>query len=122
MSSEALKLFCPIKQILERIMTINLAPGYTQSNQKAIDWAHVRLMPLEESDVELLYVWQNASNIRDLTMGFRFPIQKETVKEWIKNQQEKNAKSRVVFAIRQEENLVGTIQLNNIDQYQRKAL
>ncbi len=103
-------------------MTINIAPSHTQSNQKAIDWAHIKLMPLEESDVELLYLWQNASNIRDLTMGFRFPIQKETVKEWIKHQREQNAKSRVVFAIRQEENLVGTIQLNSIDQYQRKAL
>ena len=79
-------------------MTINIAPSYIQSNQKAIDWAHVKLMPLEESDVELLYVWQNASNIRDLTMGFRFPIQKETVKEWIKNQREHNARSRVVFS------------------------
>ena len=55
-------------------------------------------------------------------MGFRFPVQREAVKEWIKNQREQNAKSRVVFAIREKENFVGTIQLNSMDQYQRRAL
>ncbi|SEL60972.1 GNAT family N-acetyltransferase [Nitrosovibrio tenuis] len=103
-------------------MTTDLASDPTQPYKQAIDWTSIKLTPLEESDIDLLYIWQNAPDLRDLTMGFRFPIQKETVKDWIKHQREKNGKSRVVFAIRQEEGLIGTVQLNNIDHYQRKAL
>jgi UDP-4-amino-4,6-dideoxy-N-acetyl-beta-L-altrosamine N-acetyltransferase len=102
-------------------MNINIVPDNIPSEKKSADWTHIKLTPLEESDIDLLYVWQNSSSVRDLTMGFRFPIQRETVKEWIKNQREQNAKSCVVFAIRHNENLVGTIQLHNIDPYQRKA-
>lgn len=91
-------------------------------NKKVIDWENVKLTPLEESDADLLYVWQNAPHIRDMTMGFRFPVQRGTVKEWINSQREQNGKSRVVFAIRQREDLIGTAQLDNIDQYQRRAL
>jgi UDP-4-amino-4,6-dideoxy-N-acetyl-beta-L-altrosamine N-acetyltransferase len=103
-------------------MPIEAVPVRIQTTKKVIDWDNIKLTPLEESDIDFLYVWQNAPNVRDLTMGFRFPVQKETVKEWIKNQREQNGKSRVVFAIRQEENLVGTIQLHGLDPYQRKAL
>lgn len=103
-------------------MTIEAVPNFTHALKKTIDWASITLTPLEEFDIDLLYIWQNASNVRDLTMGFRFPIQKETVKDWVKNQRERNGKSSAVFAIRQENSLVGTIQLNNIDLYQRKAM
>ena len=91
-------------------MNNEITLGFIQSIKKTIDWAHIKLTPLEESDADLLYVWQNSPNTRDLTMGFRFPVQREAVKEWIKIQREQNAKSRVVFAIRQKENFVGTIQ------------
>jgi UDP-4-amino-4,6-dideoxy-N-acetyl-beta-L-altrosamine N-acetyltransferase len=90
-------------------------------NEKILDWDNTKLTPLEESDLDLLYSWQNDPGIRDLTMGFRFPVQRETVREWIKHQREQNSKSRVVFAIRQQETLVGTAQLHSIDQYQRRA-
>lgn len=103
-------------------MNNDIASGFIQPIKNTTDWTHVRLAPLEEFDADLLYVWQNSSNIRDWTMGFRFPVQKEEVKEWIKKQREHNAKSRVVFAIRQKQDFVGTIQLNSMDQYQRKAL
>lgn len=103
-------------------MAIEVVPVRIQTTKKVVDWENIKLTPLEESDADFLYVWQNASNVRDLTMGFRFPVQKETVKEWIKNQREQNGKSRVVFAIRQEERLVGTIQLHSLEPYQRKAL
>ena len=103
-------------------MNNDIALEFIKPIKKTIDWAHIKLTPLEESDADLLYVWQNSPNARDLTMGFRFPVQIEAVKEWIKIQREQNAKSRVVFAIREKENFVGTIQLNSMDQYQRKAL
>ena len=92
-----------------------------QSNKKRLDWQNIRRTPLEDSDLDLLYIWQNEPRLRDLTMGFRFPVQRETVKEWITYQREQNAKSRVVFAIRQQDVLVGTARLHNIDQYQRTA-
>jgi RimJ/RimL family protein N-acetyltransferase len=103
-------------------MPIEAVPVRIQTTKKVIDWDNIKLTPLEESDIDFLYVWQNAPNVRDLTMGFRFPVQKETVKEWIKNQREQNGKSRVVFAIRQGESLAGTIQLHGLEPYQRKAL
>ena len=101
-------------------MSLELA-NPLQSNEKILDWQNTELTPLEESDLDLLYTWQNEPNIRDLTMGFRFPVQRETVKEWIRHQREQNAKSRIVFAIRQQYALVGTAQLHSIDQYQRRA-
>ena len=101
-------------------MSLELADSL-QSNKKRLDWQNTRLTPLEDSDLDLLYIWQNEPHLRDLTMGFRFPVQRETVKEWITIQREQNAKSRVVFAIRQQDVLVGTARLHNIDQYQRIA-
>ena len=85
-------------------------------------WANVKLTPIEDNDIDTLYEWQNAPNIRDLIMGFRFPIQKETIKDWVKSIREQNSKSRVVFAIRNKSALAGTIYLHNIDHYQRKSL
>jgi UDP-4-amino-4,6-dideoxy-N-acetyl-beta-L-altrosamine N-acetyltransferase len=104
----------------EKKMSLELADSL-QSNKKRLDWQNTRLTPLQDSDLDLLYVWQNEPRLRDLTMGFRFPVQRETVKEWITIQREQNAKSRVVFAIRQQDVLVGTARLHNIDQYQRTA-
>ena len=92
-----------------------------QLSEKILDWRNTKLTPLEDSDLDLLYTWQNQPSLRDLTMGFRFPVQRETVKEWIRHQREQNSKSRVVFAIRHQETLVGTAQLHSIDQYQRRA-
>src|SRR3954471_21673126 len=92
-----------------------------QSNEKILDWQNTELTPLEESDLDLLYTWQNEPNIRDLTMGFRFPVQRETVKEWIRHQREQNAKSRIVFSNKTEYSSVGKSQLHSIDQYQRRA-
>jgi UDP-4-amino-4,6-dideoxy-N-acetyl-beta-L-altrosamine N-acetyltransferase len=106
---------------MELTMSIEIMPDCIQSYKQPVDWAGIKLTPLEESDIDLLYIWQNTSNLRDLTMAFRFPIQKETVKNWIVNHREQNGKSSVIFAIRQEGSLVGTVQLNNINHYHRKA-
>jgi UDP-4-amino-4,6-dideoxy-N-acetyl-beta-L-altrosamine N-acetyltransferase len=104
----------------DKKMPLDLADSL-QSNKKRLDWQNTRLTPLEDSDLDLLYIWQNEPGLRDLTMGFRFPVQRETVKEWITYQREQNAKSHVVFAIRQQNVFVGTTRLHNIDQYQRTA-
>ena len=81
------------------------------------DWESIFLTPLQESDIASIYDWQNSPSLRDLTMGFRFPIQLDTAKDWLKNVREQNSKSRVVFAIRHKSNLVGTISLHSIEQY-----
>ena len=73
----------------EKKMSVELADSL-QSNKKRLDWQNTRLTPLQDSDLDLLYVWQNAPRLRDLTMGFRFPVQRETVKEWITIQREQN--------------------------------
>ena len=83
---------------------------------------NVFLTPLQESDIASIYDWQNSPSLRDLTMGFRFPIQLDTAKDWLKTVREQNSKSRVVFAIRLKNDLVGTISLHSIEQYQRKSL
>ena len=90
--------------------------------KRALQWEGVFLTPLEERDLDLIYSWQNSPSLRDLTMGFRFPIQKDAVRDWLKNIKEQNARTRVVFAIRVWDVLVGTVSLHSIDQFQRKAL
>jgi len=86
------------------------------------DWGNVYLTPLNETDIGLIFDWQNSPSLRDLTMGFRYPIQLDTVKDWLKTVKEQNSTSRVVFAIRLKNALVGTISLHSIEQYQRKSL
>jgi UDP-4-amino-4,6-dideoxy-N-acetyl-beta-L-altrosamine N-acetyltransferase len=85
------------------------------------DWDSVRLTPLEDTDVDAIHQWQNSPDVRDQTMGFRFPVQKEAVKDWLKGLRDQNGRERIVYAIRRGETLVGTIQLNAIDHFQRKA-
>jgi UDP-4-amino-4,6-dideoxy-N-acetyl-beta-L-altrosamine N-acetyltransferase len=101
------------RRVLDNSCSLDLGP---------LDWASVRLTPLEEGDLELIYLWQNAPDIRDLTMGFRFPVQRDSAKEWLKSVREENSASRVVYAIRKDSSLAGVIQLHNIDAYQRRAL
>ncbi len=91
-------------------------------NHQSVPWGDVFLTPLNESDLDLLYEWQNSPKIRDLTMGFRFPVQKSTVRDWIKIVEEQNSKSQVVYAIRLKADLVGIVSLHQIQQYQRKSL
>ena len=85
------------------------------------DWASLRLTPLDEGDVNLLYEWQNAPGIRDMTMGFRFPVQKDSVRLWLNELRERNGLTCAVYAIRWLEELVGVAQLHTIEHYQRKA-
>lgn len=92
-----------------------------RKSDHAMPWQDVLLTPLDETDLDRLQEWQNAPGIRDLTMGFRFPVQKESVREWLRGIREQNSVSRIVFAIRLKSDLVGTVSLHGIDTYQRKA-
>ena len=93
-------------------------------NEKDIPmtWADVFLTPLNDSDIGALYEWQNSARIRDLTMGFRFPVQTSAVERWMKEVEDQNSKSLVVYGIRVKTVLIGLVSLHHIDQYQRKSL
>ena len=95
-----------------------------KENEKTsgLAWADVFLTPLKNSDTDALYEWQNSAKIRDLTMGFRFPVQTSTVENWIKKVEDQNSKSLVVYGIRVKTVLIGLVSLHHIDQYQRKSL
>ena len=98
---------------------------YTKSNiieSSPIAWSDVYLTPLNDSDLDLLCDWQNAPWIRDLAMGFRFPVQTSAVKNWLRKIEEQNSKSKVVYGIRLRDQLVGVISLHHIEQFQRKSL
>jgi RimJ/RimL family protein N-acetyltransferase len=85
------------------------------------NWAAISLTPLDDADADLIFAWQNAPRTRDLTMGFRFPIQKQRIFDWIKARRESNGSKDVAYAVRENGAAVGIVQLHGLDQFQRKA-
>ena len=91
-----------------------------QDRQRPLPWAEVALAPLEQDDLELVHGWQNAPAVRDLTMGFRYPIQKDTVRDWIAGLSA-GAPRRAVYAIRHRDEAVGIVHLDEMVPHQRRA-
>lgn len=87
-----------------------------------VDWAGFELTPVREIDVDQLNAWQNDPGIRDLTMGFRGPVQPRTTQDWVAALQNQGLQSRALFAIRVEGRIQGVVQLHGIDWLQRSAL
>ena len=48
-------------------------------------------------------------------MGFRFPIQKQSIKSWLEEIRNDNGKTKVVYGIFDDKNPLGMIALQNID-------
>lgn len=96
-------------------------PECAPHTARTLDWAGVALTPLDERDLDALHAWQNAPGIRDLTMGFRFPVQREAVSQWLRDLREQKPPTRAVYAIRRAGALLGVAQLHGIDPFQRKA-
>ncbi len=109
------------KQERRKMKTIS-PQNSSRARETKTDFKSIRLTPLDESDIDAICVWQNTPNIRDLTMGSRFPVQKDAARDWLKSIREQNGKSRIVFAIKNKSTLVGVISLHGIDHFQRKAL
>jgi UDP-4-amino-4,6-dideoxy-N-acetyl-beta-L-altrosamine N-acetyltransferase len=86
------------------------------------DWASLALTPIETRDLDAVNAWQNDPEIRDLIMGFRGPVRRETTAEWIRNLADQNLKTRVVFAIRVAGEIRGVVQLHGIDWVLRTAI
>lgn len=76
---------------------------------------HVRLCPLDDILPEQYRIWQNDPAIRDLTMGFRFPVQMDTVKSWLQTRAQGNGQREAGFSIFFRDTGIGACFLRGID-------
>lgn len=76
---------------------------------------HVRLRPLDDISPDQYRLWQNDPTIRDLTLGFRFPVQSETVQGWLQTRLQRNGRHEASFSIFYQDSGVGACFLRNID-------
>jgi RimJ/RimL family protein N-acetyltransferase len=88
----------------------------------ALDWASVTLTPVDEGDLAKLNAWQNDPAIRDLTMGYRAPVQREITRQWFENVRTQNLQSRILFAIRRHGDIKGVCQIHSIEWPHRKGI
>ena len=55
-------------------------------------------------------------------MGFRFPVQKQSVYDWLEEIRTNNGKNRVVYGLKFNNNSIGMISLHQIDYVNSKAM
>ncbi len=84
-------------------------------------WPRISLRSLDEIPLETLKSWQNDPDIRDRTMGFRFPVQSTSVEKWRENKAAESGSRGSSFAIFLDENAVGASFLSKIDWVHRTA-
>lgn len=89
-------------------------------NAKTLPWQDVTLRPLDEIEVDKFKVWQNDANIRDRTMGFRFPAQTSNVAGWLEGKAAQNGRA-AAFSIFFEKTGVGACFLDSIDWVNRTS-
>lgn len=82
---------------------------------------NIKLVPVDNIGIDLLKKWQNENDIKYPLMGFRFPIQKGTVEDWLLQVKKDNATKRVIYGIQTNKSFAGIISLNNIDYINRSA-
>jgi len=82
----------------------------------------IKLLPIDEVDVDLLKKWQNDVNVKYPLMGFRFPIQKKSVEDWLESVRKSNGINRIVYGIHVDSNAVGMVSLHDIDYVNRNAI
>lgn len=82
-----------------------------------------RLRPLKESDKKQSIHWRNKPEIREMVMGYRYPVTEAMESRWYADALAGHRKDAVFFAIETLENnqFVGIIQLNRIDWVARTA-
>ena len=81
-----------------------------------------KLLPIDDVEVDLLKKWQNDINVKYPLMGFRFPIQKKSVEDWLERVRKGNGVNRVVYGIFVNANAVGMVSLHDIDYINRNAM
>lgn len=80
---------------------------------EGLPWAEVSLVPLSAEDAADFHLWQNDPRLRDLTMGYRWPVQRQSVEEWIDGLRHKQ--DRAVYGIRAGGQLAGMVNLYAMD-------
>tara|TARA_Y100000589_G_scaffold296743_1_gene304074 strand:- start:5590 stop:6135 length:546 start_codon:yes stop_codon:yes gene_type:complete len=81
----------------------------------------IKLLPIDKVEIDLLYKWQNDVQIKYPIMGFRFPIQKKVIEEWIQKISSDNGKSSCLYGIFLENKAVGLVNIHDIDYVSRNA-
>ena len=82
----------------------------------------IKLSPIDEVDIDLLKKWQNDVNVKYPLMGFRFPLQKKSVEDWLEDLRKSNGLNRVVYGIKIKTNAIGVVSLHDIDFVNRNAM
>lgn len=82
---------------------------------KVLPWAQVSLRPLDAILAETFRQWQNDPDIRNRTIGSRFPVQLGNVAQWQEGRALENGKRSVSFSIFHEETGIGAVFLNDLD-------
>lgn len=97
------------------------ATGHTaaQVAWEDMPWSNVTLEPISMDDAETFYKWQNDPNLRDLSMGYRMPIQLESVREWINSL--RTNRTRAVYGVHADGQLCGMVNLFDIDMLHRQC-
>lgn len=81
----------------------------------------VRLASLDAIEPALYKSWQNDPEISGPALGFRFPVQTESVIEWMEERRRNNGRSEVAFSIFFQDKGVGACFLRNLDWINRTA-
>lgn len=82
----------------------------------------IKLSPIDEVDVDLLKKWQNDVNLDYQIMGFRFPVQKKAVEDWLEGVRKGNGVNRVVYGIYVDSDATGMVSLHDIDYINRNSM
>lgn len=82
---------------------------------KELPWAQISLRPLDAISSDTFKKWQNDPEIRNRTIGSRFPVQLGNVAQWQEGRALENGKKSVSFSLFYQERGVGAIFLNAID-------
>jgi len=82
---------------------------------------NVKLLPIDRVNVELLQQWQNDASITFPLMGFRFPVQKKTIEDWLEGIRKSNGSTRVVYGIFVDGTPVGMVSLHDVDLINKNA-
>ena len=82
---------------------------------------NIKLSPIDNVEIDLLQKWQNDVNIKYPLMGFRFPIQKKSIENWLEDVRNENGSSRVIYAIFIDDLPLGMVSLHGIDYVNSKV-
>lgn len=93
------------------------SPDRRAGGRADLPWEEVALTPLAPEDAGAFHRWQNDPRLRDLTMGYRWPIQRQSVEAWIDGLRDRQ--DRAVYGIRAGGTLAGMVHLYGIDPVNR---